>query len=171
MQQLTTYGQRRVFGDTALPDAKRILSRLFVTSIANIEVADDKTDQRRATDLLVTPGFGTTVNVAFRCRSSRFAQTYPDDITIRLSTNGGLSELQKIERGYAHYMLYGFVEGERLTAWKLIDLAALLHALSVNPSAAKSYNLPDQEPFLVVNLSKLSADARSSTIVASDIEG
>ena len=169
MNQLTTYKDRRAFGDSSLDEAKKILADYFCTSVSNIQIASDDLDCKEATDFVVNG----SIRVAFRCRSAEYLSLYPNDITIRLDRRSGMSEWQKIQAKTVGYMLYGFVRADGLTAWKLIDLAELLNCLIWvwhDPTELRPVrHCPQgQEPFMSIDLSPLDLNLclRGSIVIA-----
>ncbi len=84
-----------------------------------IEETSLDADQKTASDLLIHLPQPQTV--AVRLRNPEFLR-YADEFTIRTSGGQGLSELEKIRKGYAHLLFYGFVHDGLIVKWRIADL-------------------------------------------------
>lgn len=169
MQRLTTYAERREFGDAPLTTAKEILAAFFGTSVNDIETADELSDMRKATDLRLKDG----TTIAVRVRDDAYREQFGDEITVRdYIGRDGRSEWQKFNGGCVAYAFYAFRDDAgRLTAWKVVDVRELTEALFWNPilegRALRRHEPPGREPFYSVRLTELTDAERAQVVVAS----
>lgn len=118
---------RRRFADAFLPQQIQILSNYFHVSPSEIQVADYQQDTEAATDVILPDG----TPVGLRMRKLNDMARYAGQFTIRISPDrNGISELDKISKGFCRYMLYGFGDPifETVEAWRLINLSAVAAA-------------------------------------------
>lgn len=93
---------------------------LAVPDEVPIEETSLDADQKTASDLLIHLPQPQTV--AVRLRNPKYL-TYEDDFTFRTSCGAGMSELEKIRQGYAHFLFYGFADDGLIVKWRIADLS------------------------------------------------
>jgi hypothetical protein len=123
-EEVNTYEKRRELGDRHLNKVRSIVG-YFTTRESPFTK-----DVQEATDLVILRG--RAKDTAVRVRRHKYLKRYPHDFTLRAQTHGGgQSEVEKICRGYADRMFYGWMneEGDDIKAWMFLDLDAFRYAL------------------------------------------
>jgi hypothetical protein len=110
----------KAWSDRYIPTIKGIVGpRLLVESSLDV-------DQKQATDLIVLRA--RDMMIAARIRRPGYADTYPNEFTIRSHRDSGAAtELEKITDGFGDWMFYGHAADDTsmfLSRWMLIDLQA-----------------------------------------------
>ncbi len=109
------YELDKAWADVFLPEMKRIIGEHLICE------APVEEDNHRNTDLIVLRM--EALRIACRVRRHKYYQQYGHQFTIRLSrASNAKTELTKIIEGWGHYLLYGFGQDGKLTAWTLADL-------------------------------------------------
>ena len=110
--------------DTMLPymgQVKQLVrSGLDVSDDVLIEETTREADQKTASDLLIH--WPQPQTLAVRLRGSEYLR-YADSFTFRTSGGSGISELEKIRQGYAHFLFYGFTADGLIVKWMIADLS------------------------------------------------
>jgi len=110
----------KLWSDRFIPTIKGIVGPLLLVE-APLEV-----DQKQASDLIVLRA--RDMMIAARIRRPGFADSYPNDFTIRSARDSGAkTELAKMVDGFGDWMFYGHALDETsafLKRWMLVDLRA-----------------------------------------------
>jgi hypothetical protein len=96
-----------------------VRTELPVADDVPIEETSLGVDQKTASDLVIHLPQPQTV--AVRLRSPEFLR-FADEFTLRTSGGRGVSELEKIRKGYAHLLFYGFAVDGLIVKWRIADL-------------------------------------------------
>lgn len=138
------YEDDRARADKAMAD---VLYVLRTACDWTAEPASVHLDRFEATDVIAN-GF---IHVAVRSRSIRYLAKYGHEFTLRSRRRNGVeTELIKIRKGFADYLLYGFLENVQHRFFRLIDLGIFRTALECLDLDAVSDEYPnkDGETFL-----------------------
>lgn len=115
---MTGWERDKAWSDRFLPEIKALLG-IYLIGEPPVEE-----DQQRNTDLVVLKL--DAIRVACRIRTHEYWK-FNREFTIRMSRPAGTrTELSKIIEGWGGYLFYGFSDegGQRIRAWRLIDLNA-----------------------------------------------
>jgi hypothetical protein len=97
-----------------------VRSGLDVSDDVLIEETTREADQKTASDLLIH--WPQPQTLAVRLRGSEYLR-YADSFTFRTSGGSGMPELEKIRKGYAHFLFYGFTADGSIVKWMIADLS------------------------------------------------
>lgn len=129
----------KAWADRYWPEIERVI-RSVAGEIIDVQQADDESDQKRATDYVVSVSAG---DIACRIRRWEYWERFAD-ITIRSSRPGPVkTELQKIRDGFGRWYLYAWAYDDgRFGAWVFLDLDKL-RTTGILSDAARQYNNHD----------------------------
>ncbi len=119
---MDSYNDQRKWADSFIP---QILERLnpCVGKMVTITTANEEDDHNHDTDLVINMDVGT---IATRVRKPHGDDR---DLTIRSTSKyGGKTELSKIKEGFARWYFYGWIDGDQITEWMVVDLNILREA-------------------------------------------
>jgi len=118
---MNNYNKQRHWSDQFLPQVKKVLS----CGRADVNITPFIVDVKQAADLVIEPdtNYNESDYVAVRLRKSKFADKYPYEFTVRYQyTAGHKTEYGKIMEGYANIMFYGFIIGNSIARWIILDM-------------------------------------------------
>lgn len=121
---MSGYATDREWSDKRIPALKAVVGPLLLTE-APLDV-----DRKQATDLIIFQAH--SVMIAARVRRPGFADRYPWEFTIRAGrANGVQTELDKIQQGFAQWMVYAHADDALgLARWFVINLDAFRYHMS-----------------------------------------
>lgn len=94
--------------------------RRYINQIVKFRYADMKEDMTQATDMVITVK-DAAIAIRLRRESCRYR-----DLTIRATSRGGYDcELDKLRKGWGDWYFYGWVKGEDLPEYMLVDIHKL----------------------------------------------
>jgi len=121
MNNPDNYNNQRHWSDKFLPQVIQVLS----CDKANVNITPFIVDVKEAADLVIASDaeYDKDLYAAVRLRKSEFASRYPYEFTVRYQyTAGYKTEYEKIIEGYADIMFYGFVIGNSIARWIILDM-------------------------------------------------
>jgi hypothetical protein len=117
---MASYAQDRAWSDRFIPEIKRIVGPYLLCE-SSFEV-----DTLQAADLVVMKAKNMTI--ACRIRRPGYAESYPNDFTIRSHrASGAETEFDKLVKGWGDWMFYGHAQdndSNHIRRWMLIDLSS-----------------------------------------------
>jgi len=165
------YAEQRRWSDGKIDEIKSIL-RQFAPLMADFRFDDANYEQdtKECTD-----GFMCLVSrnerIALRVRKevSTGSQVRYRDLTIRArSSNGGLTEIDKIRERYVRYYFYAWTdENERITEWMLVDIHKMLDARLLDGLTPK-VNKDGRTSFVSISGQRLNANG---CVIAHTVRG
>lgn len=133
------------WSDLYLREVRRVLmlnARFFV----DFQVADYERDVKYATD--ITVNVDSEIAIAVRLRRPLYNFR---DLTIRAErTSGAQTELEKLRAGYGDFYLYGWVQGQYIHEWMLVDLHRLRSTLLFYKDWPIRRNTDHQTAFIAI---------------------
>lgn len=125
ISERSRYQSARAFSDRYIPTIQKIVGQHL------LKPASFELDADEATDLIVMTA--RDIRIAARVRNDTYLDRYGYEFTIRSKVRSGVdTELDKVRRGMAQWMFYGFgaPDSDQIPHWWLIDLNAFCSALS-----------------------------------------
>lgn len=121
------YSSNRRFSDRFILEIRHIVGGWLLCEAPVTE------DIQRNTDLIVLKM--EAKRVACRVRRHRHLTAFGDQFTLRTKSRGGVSELEKVAKGFGDYIFYGFADqhNKRLASWFIGDLCVFRGWLHTNP--------------------------------------
>jgi len=140
------YNHNRHWSDKFLPQVIQVLS----CGKANVSITPFSIDVKEAADLIIEADleYQKDLYAAVRLRKSSYTSRYPFEFTVRYQyTAGYKTEYEKIMEGFADIMFYGFVIGNSIARWIILDMDVF------RAEAEKDY---------IARVHKYNADGRNS---------
>jgi hypothetical protein len=96
------------------------IMRLYIAQMVKFRYATMSEDMRQATDMVITVK-DAAIAIRLRRESCRYR-----DFTIRATSRGGYdTELEKLRKGWGDWYFYGWVNGDELPQYLLVNIHAL----------------------------------------------
>ena len=125
--------------------------RRYINQIVKFRYATMSEDMTQATDMVITVK-DAAIAIRLRREDCRYR-----DLTIRATSRGGYDcELDKLRKGWGDWYFYGWVQGEDLPEYMLIDIHKL-RASGLLDKQRKITQNGDGTGFVAVSISELQA--------------
>lgn len=143
--------QDKAWADRYWPEIERVI-RQVAGEIIDVRQADDESDQKRATDYVVSVSSGDIA-----CRIRKWQYWRYAEVTIRSSRPGPYkTELQKIREGFGRWYLYAWAHDDgQFGAWVFVDLDKLRDSGFLERSWEEQNNHDGSSTFICIPICHL----------------